>query len=88
MRYATDIKTVFSYSIIKCMIGDVNNDGKVNGADAGILSRYVAGWSGYADKIKNMVAADINKDGKVNGADAGMLSRYTSGWTKYASYFE
>ena len=86
--YTDSDVSVFSYSVTKYLIGDINSDGKVNGADAGILSRYVAGWSGYADKIKNMVAADINKDGKVNGADAGMLSRYTSGWTKYASYFE
>ena len=69
------------------IIGDLNGDGKVNGADAGILSRYTSGWKGYADKIKNMNAADINGDGKVNGADAGLLSRYTSGWESVKKYF-
>jgi hypothetical protein len=24
---------------------DINGDGKVNGADAGLLSRYTSGWS-------------------------------------------
>lgn len=68
-------------------VGDVNGDGKVNGADAGLLSRYTSGWKGYESKIKNMDAADINGDGKVNGADSGILARYTSGWKQYAKYF-
>ncbi|MEE0957269.1 MAG: bacterial Ig-like domain-containing protein [Ruminococcus sp.] len=72
----------------KVLIGDVNNDGQVNGADAGVLSRYAAGWKGYADKIKNLKAADVNNDGSVNGADAGILARYTSGWKQYAKFFE
>ncbi|MEE0873310.1 MAG: alpha-amylase family glycosyl hydrolase [Ruminococcus sp.] len=69
------------------LIGDVNDDGKVNGADAGLLSRLTSGWDGYEEKIKNMDAADINGDGKVNGADSGILSRYTSGWDNYDKYF-
>ena len=68
-------------------IGDVNDDGIVNGADAGLLSRYASSWSGYKDKIKNWAAADINNDGSVNGADAGILARYVSSWTNYARYF-
>ncbi len=62
-----------------CGVGDVNIDGKVNGSDAGILTRYTSGWANYDKKIKNMKLADINGDGKINGADAGILSRYTSG---------
>ena len=69
------------------LIGDVNNDGVVNGADAGLLSRYTSGWKGYESKIKNMAAADINGDGNVNGADSGILARYTSGWKQYDKYF-
>ena len=70
------------------LTGDVNGDNAVNGADAGVLSRYASGWTGYADKIKNIAAADINGDGNVNGADAGILSRYVSGWTQYARFFQ
>ena len=77
----------FTVPMSDVLIGDVNNDGKVNGADAGILNRYTSGWSGYAEKIKNMDAADINRDGKVNGADAGILNRYTSGWDSVKHYF-
>ena len=69
------------------LVGDVNADGQVNGADAGLLSRYVAGWKDYDKKIKNMKAADINGDGNVNGADAGILARHTSGWKNYEKYF-
>lgn len=68
-------------------VGDVSGDGEVNGADAGILSRYASGWAGYESRIKSMAAADINGDGTVNGADAGILSRYTSGWKNYDKYF-
>ena len=71
----------------KFKIGDVNADGQVNGADAGLLSRYTSGWKGYDQKIKNMKAADVNQDGNVNGADAGILSRHVSGWTQYDKYF-
>ena len=69
------------------LVGDVNGDGKVNGADSGVLSRYTSGWDGYEAEIKNMDAADINGDGKVNGADSGILSRYTSGWESAKKYF-
>ena len=67
------------------LIGDVNMDGVVNGADAGILSRYASDWHNDA-QIKNWEAADVNRDGKVNGADAGILSRYASGWKGYDKY--
>ena len=68
--------------------GDVNADGKVNGSDAGLLSRYTSGWDGYESKIKSMDAADINRDGKVNGQDAAILARHTSGWDGYERYFK
>ncbi len=67
------------------LLGDVNMDGVVNGADAGILSRYASSWHNDG-QIKNWEAADVNRDGKVNGADAGILSRYASGWKGYDKY--
>ena len=81
------IAVVYNRPETKVLIGDVNGDGKVNGADAGLLSRYTSGWDGYGEKIKNMDAADNNGDGKVNGADSGILSRFTSGWEGYDKYF-
>ena len=47
-------------------LGDVNNDGIVNGADISVL----LGFWGLNGKP---VAADINKDGSVDGADLAQL---------------
>ena len=67
-------------------MGDVNDDGVVNGSDQGILARYVAGWEGYETRIKNMDAADLNDDGVVDIADATILKRYLAGWEGYEDY--
>ena len=85
-KYAKDNGFIFNEKTSSYTVGDVNADGKVNGSDAGLLSRYTSGWSGYEAKIKNMAAADVNGDGRVNGADAGLLARYTSGWKGYDKY--
>ena len=45
------------------IVGDLNNDGVVNGADLGIL---LGGWSQTG-------ATDLNGDGTTNGADLGLL---------------
>ena len=42
---------------------DLNADGRIDGADLGVL---LAGWGGSG-------AADFNGDGKVDGADLGQL---------------
>lgn len=57
--------------------GDVNADGKVDAADAVLLSRHLAGWKGTINE-KN---ADMNGDGKVDAADAILLKRQLAGWT-------
>lgn len=53
------------------LLGDVNNDGKVNGLDvAGIIDISLGNSEGY-----NVAAADINGDGKINGLDvAGVIN--------------
>ncbi len=56
--------------------GDVNDDGKVNNKDLGLLRRYLSGWGVEINKL----AADVNRDGKVNNKDLGVLRRYLSGW--------
>ncbi|MGA0287616.1 MAG: PQQ-dependent sugar dehydrogenase, partial [Phycisphaerales bacterium] len=48
-------------------IGDLNDDGVVNGADLGIL---LASWG--ACPPKGPCIADLNDDGVVNGADLGI----------------
>lgn len=77
-----------SVTVANVLIGDVNGDGTVNGKDRTILSRYLAGWDGYAAQVV-LAACDINGDGTVNGKDRTILSRHLAGWGGvYDSYFE
>lgn len=57
-------------------IGDVNNDGKINNKDLGILMQYLNGW----DVEIYIEAADVNDDSKVNNKDYGLLMQYCNGW--------
>lgn len=56
--------------------GDINEDGRVNNKDFGILQQYLSGWNVAVNKI----AADINDDGHVNNKDLGLLQQYLNGW--------
>ena len=69
------------------LVGDVNGDGKASNADVTLLTRYVAGWTGYDAKISNMDAADIDRDGQVNDTDVTLLSRAVKGWTDPIDYW-
>ncbi|MCL2189457.1 MAG: dockerin type I domain-containing protein [Defluviitaleaceae bacterium] len=68
-------------------LGDVNDDGDIDMADAVILTRLTAGWSipsimpGLA--YVNMFAADVNADGAVDMVDAFVLMRHTAGWSDF-----
>ena len=55
---------VVNYVPAAAIPGDVNGDGKVNGADIGVL---LAAWGATSG------ASDVNRDGIVNGADLGVL---------------
>ena len=57
-------------------IGDVNDDGTVNGKDSMLLLQYLAGW----DVSFDADSADINDDGTVNGKDSMLLLQYLAGW--------
>lgn len=59
------------------MIGDINEDGEVNGIDAGLLLQIIANWD--LDSI-NLENADINQDGIIDGIDSGILLQYLAGW--------
>lgn len=65
------------------VLGDVNNDGKVNATDRNALARHLANWKGYEDATINMLAADVNGDGKVNAADRNALARHLASWKGY-----
>jgi hypothetical protein len=50
------------------IIGDINGDGVVNGADLGLL---LSGWAQPGPP-------DLNHDGTTNGADLGLLLSHWS----------
>ncbi len=70
-------------SVSDALIGDVNNDGFVDGVDRLTLTRYLANWSGYTADTINMVAADVNADGFVDGVDRLILTRHLANWSGY-----
>lgn len=56
--------------------GDLNEDGKVNVRDLGVLQQHINGWSVEL----YLSAADVNGDGKANVRDLGILQQYINGW--------
>jgi hypothetical protein len=59
------------------MIGDVNKDGNVSGADVVYLASHIAGLDGF--NIVNLPDADLNNDGQVNAADVVYLASHIAG---------
>lgn len=57
--------------------GDVNEDGIIDGFDATVLLRYVAGWDNVPG---NEAAMNVNGDDIIDGVDATYLLRYIAGW--------
>lgn len=58
-------------------LGDVDNNGKINAADARLVLRYCARLETFSDV--QILSSDINSDGKVTAADARLLLRYAAG---------
>ena len=56
--------------------GDVNNDGKVNVRDLGLMQQHINGW----EVTMNLDAADVTGDGKINVRDLGLMQQYINGW--------
>ena len=66
------------------MLGDLDGNGVVNGADSIRLMRAAAKWPEYADILSNP-NADVNADGVINGADSIVLMRHAAKWPEYAT---
>ena len=58
---------------IQIMIGDINNDDKVNASDARLALRFSAKLDTPTEM--QFKAADVNNDGKLNASDARMILR-------------
>ncbi len=62
------------------IVGDINNDGRVNNIDATLALRYSVGGFTEAQLAKlNIIAGDVNKNGNVNNIDATIILRYSVG---------
>lgn len=58
------------------ILGDVNQDEKVDSADAGTLLRYNAEIENLSEE--QLEAADVNRDAAADTGDAGMILQYTA----------
>ena len=56
--------------------GDLNDDGRINNRDLGLLQQHLADW----DVSLNRDACDLNNDGRVNNRDLGLLQQYLADW--------
>lgn len=63
-------------AINNIILGDVNNDGKVNGLDRIVLRKYLMDKNAVSI---SMAAADVNQDGKINGLDRIVLRKMLMG---------
>ena len=63
-------------TVVDFTYGDVNDDGKINLRDLGLLQQHLNGWSVNV----NPSACDVTGDGKVNLRDLGILQQYLNGW--------
>ena len=59
-----------SFKLLQFTIGDVNNDGQINAADANLAMRMALNLA------EAVPAADANGDGNVNAADANLIMRW------------
>lgn len=58
-------------------LGDVNDDGSVNGVDAVLVLKCAAGTLNSSDFLG--LAADVNGDGSINGVDAVLILKRAAG---------
>lgn len=59
------------------IIGDVNDDGVADSADASLILRYDVGLLGYEEY--NFSLGDVDGNGRCDNADASMVLRYDAG---------
>lgn len=60
------------------LLGDVDQNGRVETKDKVLLSRYLAKWQ--IDEIFSKKATDFNNDGDITAAEAVVIARYLAKW--------
>ena len=71
-------------SVVDFRMGDVDDDGRINNRDLGLLLQYVNSW----DVLIHDYAADVTGDGRINNRDLGLLQQYVNGWDVVPEYPE
>lgn len=56
------------------IMGDVNEDGKVDDNDKNLITNYIAGNTTLT--LRQKIAADLNRDGKINSDDEGKFNDF------------
>lgn len=67
---------VVAVSAEDVMYGDLDNNGKINNRDLGLLQRYINGYEVTIDET----LADVDDSGKINNRDLGRLQQYINGY--------
>lgn len=70
------------YARFTPLCGNVNGDESINILDAAVLTRYLAGWSGY-EELVDLTAADTDGNGTVDVRDVAIIERHLAGWGGY-----
>ncbi len=76
--HSGDTVTLGDLTLTLALMGDANNDGKINVSDVTLMLKYIAKWQ-EAEGM-NPVYADANADGKVNVSDATLVLKLLAKW--------
>lgn len=66
-------------TVIPILMGDVNQDGRVEIADATLILQYLTNKDEYNLTENGLLAADVNFDGSVTAADAHLIQELDAG---------
>ena len=75
------------------LVGDINNDGKINICDSTLLSQCLKNGKGFnayfsneTDRKRAQRASDINNDGHINQADVKLINAYDAGTVNFDDF--
>lgn len=63
------------------ILGDIDENGKIDFADALYFKRYLANWAKYQDV--SLKTANLDSDNEITPADLIILERHIAGWSEY-----
>ena len=63
------------------ILGDIDENSKIDFADILYFKRHLASWSSYEEI--NVKTGDTDGDGKITASDLMILERHIAGWEDY-----